>query len=321
MSLTTMSPSSGAVARGKPAIRGAPLGRVDRPFRGIVLLMSSTVFLAMSDAMAKYLAQSLPPIEIAWLRFSMFLLIMLPIVVRHPRAMKSISPGVQALRGLAMLSSSVFFISGLQFLPIAEASATAFIAPIFVTALSIMFLGEKVGKRRWAATLVGLIGVMIIVKPGTAAFHPAAILPILSALGWAVTLVLTRRISGGDNVITTMTYTALVGFFVLSAVVPLYWVTPTWQQVAIGAAIGIAATTGHWIVVLAFRYADASVLAPFSYSQLVWVTLLGFVMFGEIPDIWTAVGAAIIIASGLYTAHRERVRRTAMVAAEPYPSV
>ena len=321
MSLTTMSPSSGAVARGKPAIRGAPLGRVDRPFRGIVLLMSSTVFLAMSDAMAKYLAQSLPPIEIAWLRFSMFLLIMLPIVIRRPRAMKSISPGVQALRGLAMLSSSVFFISGLQFLPIAEASATAFIAPIFVTALSIMFLGEKVGKRRWAATLVGLIGVMIIVKPGTAAFHPAAILPILSALGWAVTLVLTRRISGGDNVITTMTYTALVGFFVLSAVVPLYWVTPTWQQVAIGAAIGIAATTGHWIVVLAFRYADASVLAPFSYSQLVWVTLLGFVMFGEIPDIWTAVGAAIIIASGLYTAHRERVRRTAMVAAEPYPSV
>lgn len=302
-------------------VRGAPLGRVDRPFRGILLLMSSTIFLAASDAMAKYLAKSLPPVEIAWLRFAMFVLIMLPIVIRHPRAMRSLTPGIQMLRGVAMLSSSVFFISGLQYLPIAEASATAFIAPIFVTGLSIVFLAEKVGTRRWIATIVGLIGVFIIVKPGTAAFHPAAILPILSALGWACTLVLTRKMSGADSVITTMSYTALVGFLMLSAIVPLYWVTPTWQQVAIGAAIGLASTTGHWIVVLAFRYADASVLAPFSYSQLVWVTILGFLMFGEIPDIWTAVGAAVIIASGLYTAHRERVRRTRMVAAEPYPSV
>ncbi len=304
----------------KTPVRGAPMGRVDRPFRGILLLMSSTIFLASSDAMAKYLAKSLPPIQISWLRFAMFALIMVIVMVRHPRALKSLNPGIQALRGLAMLLSSVFFISGLQFLPIAEASATTFVAPIFVTGLSILFLGEKVGKRRWASTLIGLVGVMIIVKPGTAAFHPAAILPILSALGWAVTLVLTRRISGGDNVITTMAYTALVGFMVLSAIVPLYWVTPSWQQVAIGACIGIAATMGHWIVVLAFRYADASVLAPFSYSQLVWVTLLGVVMFNEVPDVGTICGAAVIIGSGLYTAHRERLRRTAIVASEPYPS-
>lgn len=320
MSSQSLSPHAIPASLTTP-VRGAPLGRVDRPFRGILLLMSSTIFLATSDAMAKYLAKSLPPVEIAWLRFTMFVLIMLPIVLRHPRAMKSLTPGIQTLRGIAMLSSSVFFISGLQYLPIAEASATAFIAPIFVTALSILFLAEKVGTRRWIATIVGLIGVFVIVKPGTAAFHPAAILPILSALGWACTLVLTRKMSGADSVITTMSYTALVGFLMLSAVVPLYWVTPTWQQVAIGAAIGIASTTGHWIVVLAFRYADASVLAPFSYSQLVWVTILGFLMFGEIPDIWTAVGAAIIIASGLYTAHRERLRRTKMVEAEPYPSV
>ena len=165
-----------------------------------------------------------------------------------------------------------------------------------------------------------MIGVLIIVRPGTSAFHPAAILPILSALGWACTLVLTRKISGADNVITTMTYTALVGFVVLSVAVPFFWVVPTWQQIAIGACIGTAATAGHWIVVLAFRYADASVLAPFSYSQLVWVTLLGFAMFGDVPDVWTVAGAAVIISSGLYTAHRERVRRTKLIAAEPYPS-
>ena len=298
--MTSLSPSLGGAARAKPVSRVAPLERVDRPFKGILLLMGSTIFLACSDAMAKYLAKSLPPVEIAWLRFAMFALIMALVMLRHPRALKSLNPGIQALRGLAMLSSSVFFISGLQFLPIAEASATAFIAPIFVTGLSILFLG---------------------VKPGTAAFHPAAILPILSALGWAVTLVLTRRISGGDNVITTMAFTALVGFLVLSAVVPLYWVTPSWQQVAIGACIGIAATMGHWIVVLAFRYADASVLAPFSYSQLIWVTLLGFMMFGEVPDVWTICGAAVIIASGLYTAQRERVRRSTLIAVERLPSV
>ena len=319
--MTTLSPSLGAAARAKPVSRAAPLGRVDRPFKGILLLMGSTVFLATSDAMAKYLAKSLPPIEIAWLRFAMFVLIMAVVLIRHPRALKSLNPGIQTVRALAMLTSSLFFITGLQYLPIAEASATAFIAPIFVTGLSIAFLGEKVGRRRWIATLVGLAGVMIIVRPGTAAFHPAAILPILSALGWACTLVLTRRISGGDSVITTMSYTAIVCFMVLSAFVPLYWVTPTWQQVAIGACIGIAATTGHWIVVLAFRYADASVLAPFSYSQLVWVTLLGFAMFSEVPDVWTIAGAAVIIASGLYTAHRERVRRISVVAVERTPSV
>lgn len=307
---------------GNAAIRSAPPARIDRPFKGIALLISSTIFLACSDAMGKYLTKSLPPIEVGWLRFTMFALIMLPVLIRHPRALTSANPGVQTMRALALLSSSLLFISGLRFLPIAEASATTFIAPLFVTALSIFFLGEKVGLRRWAATLVGLIGVMIVVRPGTAAFHPASILPILSALGWACTLVLTRKMSGADGVVTTMAYSALVGFVVLSVAVPFYWVTPTWQQVAIGACIGIAATTGHWIVVLAFRYADASVLAPFSYSQLVWVTLLGFLMFGEVPDIWTVGGAAIIIGSGLYTAHRERIRRAQRpIATEPLPAV
>jgi drug/metabolite transporter (DMT)-like permease len=306
-------------------IAPAPVNRhTDRPFRGIALIISSTIFLASSDAMAKYLTKSLPSAEIAWIRFAVFLLIMLPMVMASgkPNAMRSTRPLVQVLRGLALLSSSIFFIISLGYLPIAEAAATAFIAPVFVTGLSMVFLGEKVGMRRWAATTVGLIGVLVVVRPGTAAFDPAAIFPILSALGWAVALVLTRRISGADRAITTMAYTALVGFLVMSAVVPLYWVTPNGTQILLGTGIGVAATVGHWIVVQAFRYADASVLAPFSYVQLVWVTLLGYFVFGEVPDVFTFVGAAIIIASGVYTAHRERVRRAKIaVPAEPYPSV
>src|SRR2546429_3931993 len=218
-------------------------------------------------------------------------------------------PGLQVMRGLALLSSSLFFISGLRFLPIAEASATGFVAPLFVTALSIVFLGERVGVRRWLATAVGLIGVLIILRPGSGAFHPAAVFPLVSALAWACTLIMTRMMSGRDRAITTMTYSSIAGVCVLSALVPFVWVTPSWHDILFGIFIGIASTAGQWIVVLAFRYADASVLAPFSYTQLLWVSILGFVIFGEVPDVWTVTGAAFIVASGLYTAHRERVRR------------
>ncbi|WP_441351615.1 DMT family transporter [Tardiphaga sp. vice278] len=301
-------------------VRAGVKGHADRPFRGIAMVMGSTIFLASSDAMAKYLSRDLPAIEIAWLRFTVFVLIMLPVVLVTPGAMRSTRPVFQVLRGVAMLSSSIFFILALGALPIAEATATAFVAPIFVTGLSIVFLGEKVGPRRWAATIVGLIGVLVIVRPGSAAFQTTAILPILSALGWAGALVLTRRITGHDSAVTTMAFAALVGFLILSVFVPLVWVNPGWRELGIGCAIGVSSTIGHWIVVRAFRYADASVLAPFSYSQLLWVSILGFLIFGELPDLWTLGGAAIIISSGVYTAHRERVRRAAIaMPAEPYP--
>jgi drug/metabolite transporter (DMT)-like permease len=222
--------------------------------------------------------------------------------------------GLHLMRGAALLGSSLFFISGLRFLPIAEASATGFVAPLFVTALSIIFLGEKVGLRRWIATGVGLVGVLIILRPGTGAFHPAAFFPLVSALAWACTLIMTRMMSGTERAITTMTYSSIAGLFILSALVPFVWVTPTWHDIAFGILIGVASTAGQWIVVLAFRYADASVLAPFSYTQLLWVSVLGFFIFGEVPDVYTITGAAFIVASGLYTAHRERVRRSQLLA-------
>ncbi len=306
----------------KPAARRAP-ARADRPFRGIALILMSTIFLGCSDVTAKYLSATLPSIEIAWIRFLVFSLIMVPAMLPGTRlfALRTERPGLQVMRGIALLSSSLFFISGLRFLPIAEASATGFIAPLFVTALSIAFLGEKVGVRRWLATITGLIGVLIILRPGSSAFHPAAFFPIVSALAWAGTLIMTRMMSGRERAISTMTWSAITGVCVISALVPLVWVTPSWHDILFGIFIGIASTAGQWIVVLAFRYADASVLAPFSYTQLVWVSVLGFFVFGEIPDLWTIAGAAVIVCSGLYTAHRERVRRLqAPVEAEPSPN-
>lgn len=299
----------------KSAGRRAP-ARADRPFRGIALILASTVFLGASDVTAKYLSATLPSIEIAWIRFLVFALIMSPAMLPGSPlyALRTGQPGLQLMRGVALLSSSLFFISGLRFLPIAEASATGFVSPLFVTALSIVFLGEKVGVRRWVATALGLIGVLIVLRPGTSAFHPAAFFPIVSALAWAGTLVMTRLMSGKEHAITTMTYSSITGVCILSALVPMVWVAPSWHDILFGIFIGIASTAGQWIVVLAFRYADASVLAPFSYTQLLWVSISGFLIFGELPDVWTVTGAVFIVASGLYTAHRERIRRSQLLA-------
>jgi len=301
-------PEKKSVARGAPA-------RADHPFKGIALILASTVFLGASDVTAKYLSATLPSIEIAWIRFLVFALIMAPSMLPGSPlyALRTKNLGLQLMRGTALLGSSLFFISGLRFLPIAEASATGFVAPLFVTALSIVFLGESVGLRRWIATAVGLIGVLIILRPGSGAFHPAAVFPLVSAFAWACTLIMTRMMSGMERAVTTMTYSSIAGVCILSALVPSVWVTPSWHDILFGIFIGVASTAGQWIVVLAFRYADASVLAPFSYSQLLWVSMLGFLIFGEVPDIWTVTGAAFIVASGLYTAHRERLRRSQLL--------
>lgn len=297
--------------------RRAP-ARVDHPFKGIALILLSTVFLGCSDVTAKYLSTSLPSIEITWIRFLTFALIMVPAMLPASPlyAMATKRLGTHVMRGAALLGSSLFFITGLGFLPIAEASATGFVAPLFVTALSIVFLGEKVGLRRWFATALGLVGVLIILRPGTSAFHPAAFFPVVSAACWAGTLILTRMMSGREAVITTMAYSSLTGLAILTAIVPFVWVTPSWSAIALGIFIGVASTAGQWIVVLAYRYGDASVLAPFSYTQLLWVSILGFFIFGELPDVWTITGAAFIVASGLYIAHRERIRRAQLLILE-----
>ena len=325
-----MSPPQAAAARlnrvplpSVPTKNGAP-ARADRPFRGIALILLSTIFLGTSDVTSKYLSATLPSIEITWIRFLVFVLIMVPAMVPGSPlyALPTGRLGLQMMRGAALLGSSLFFISGLRFLPIAEASATGFVSPLFVTALSIVFLGESVGLRRWLATAAGLIGVLIILRPGSSAFHPAAAFPLVSAFCWALTLIMTRMLSGRERAATTMTYSSIAGFLILSALVPLVWISPTWHDVMFGILVGVASTAGQWIVVLAFRYADASVLAPFSYTQLLWVSILGFIIFGEVPDAWTISGAAFIVASGLYTAHRERVRQSQLltVPAEPSPN-
>jgi drug/metabolite transporter (DMT)-like permease len=280
---------------------------------GIALMIASTVFFATSDVMTKILAASLPPAEIAWLRYVTFSLLVIPLLLMNGGGtlLRSRHLFLQVLRGLGAVGSALFFTAGLRFIPVADATAIYFIAPIVIMALSIPFLGEVVGWRRWTAACVGLVGVLIVIRPGTGAFDMAALLPVLGATSWAAAAVITRKMSGGDHSLTTLAYSAFVGFFVLSAILPFSWVTPEWEDVALGLCVGAVSMIGHWLIIVAYRHANASGIAPYSYVQLIWVGALGYLVFGAIPDSWTIVGAIVIAASGLYTAYRERVRALA----------
>ncbi|MEH3147852.1 MAG: DMT family transporter [Methylobacterium frigidaeris] len=308
--MATLAPALPAVVLPRAARSASP---AETPILGIGLVVLSTVFLSTSDTTAKVLAGSLHGLEIAWLRYIGYLAVMLVAAgLRSTRGhppLRTSRPGLQVLRGTCIVGSAALFLTGLRVLPIAEATALGFVAPVFVTGLSIVFLGEKVGLRRWIAALVGLCGVIIIMRPGTGAFQAAALLPIGSALFWAGALVATRKINGYDAPQTTMTWSAVVGFVLLSCAVPFVWTTPSLEQVGIGMMIGVISTAGHWIITIAYRHAPASTLVPFSYSQIVWAAVLGFVVFGTVPDIYVGLGVTVIAASGLYTAHRERLSR------------
>jgi len=282
----------------------------------IVQAVFAVLLFSVSDALAKLLRVSLPAVEIAWLRYVTFtgVAIVLAGVLAGPGRFAALwprRPGLQALRGVALVGSAVFFITGLSQLQIAEASAISFVSPAFITALSIPFLGEVVDIRRWAAVLAGLAGVLIVIRPGSGALQTAAVFPLLSAMCWAVTIIVTRRMGTLDRTETTLFWSALVGLAVLTALLPFAFVPPSPGQISMGVMIGLAASTGQYLLILAYRRASASLLAPFSYTQLLSSTLLGYLVFGVVPDGMTFLGASVIVASGLYTAHRERIRMRA----------
>jgi drug/metabolite transporter (DMT)-like permease len=298
---------------------------MDNPFRGIALLLGATMFFSVSDSIAKLLGQSLPAIEITWIRYVIFLVMAAMLVAprggrgsRMVAAMQRLrvrSLRLQLARGVGLVLSAVLFIEALKFLPLADAAAVGFVSPLLITALSVPILHEVVGLRRWIAIVVGLAGVLVIVQPGTGAFQPAALLVVGSSAAWALASVLTRKMAATDDAATTLLYSAMVGLAALSVLLPFDYVLPDLRQLLLCLALGIIASTGQYLMVLAYRYAGASLLAPFSYIQLLWATGLGWLIFDALPDRWTLLGAAIIVASGLYTVHRERVRAREKVAA------
>jgi drug/metabolite transporter (DMT)-like permease len=279
----------------------------DDPIKAIVLAVSATVLFGSSDTISKYLSGSLPIVEFIWIRYVLFLITAACLVRR--RSILPRNPGLQITRGLCVVGSSILFVYGVRQMTMAQATTISFLSPLLITILSIPLLGETVGPRRWAAVGVGMLGMLVVVRPGLGGFQPAALFGVASAFCWALALIITRKISNSDTPQTTVLWSAGIGIAVLSLILPFQAIWPTPKQLGLSLVLGVLASGGQWAVVLAHRIAPASLLAPFFYSQLLWVSVLGFLVFGNLPDIWTIVGAAIIAASGLYTAHRERVRR------------
>jgi len=277
------------------------------PAIGLVLL--SVALFSIMDALSKILAARLDAIEIVWGRYLVILALLAPLVGRDPRSVVAARPALQVVRGICLFASAVLFIAGLAFLPLADASAIAFASPLVVTALSIPILGEQVGIRRWSAVAAGFIGVLIVIRPGGGAFDAAALLPLLSAACWALSMVVTRRMGHHDKPLTTLLYSTVVGLVLSSAALPFVWRPASGADWMLIVAMGGLHAGGQYFLIAGLLRGAASLLAPFTYSQIVWSTLLGYLIFGALPTVWTWSGAALIVVSGIYTAHRERVRR------------
>ncbi len=280
----------------------------------ILLILAASLIFAVSDSVAKLVVGPLPAVELMWIRSIVVVLITLPAVLwrKGPGVLRAKQPLRQILRGTCIFISSIAFLTGLIYLPLADASAINFIWPVLITLFSVVLLGEKVGIRRAGALLAGCIGMLIIIRPGSGAFQPAAVFPLVAATVWAFASVLTRMMAAVESPETTLIWSAAIALLCSTLILPFVWVTPTWREIGFGVFIGISSAAGHSMMVFAFDRAPASALAPYSYVQLVWAALCSLVIFNVVPDRWVILGGAIIAASGIYTAHRERVRMRAL---------
>ena len=287
---------------------------------GILWMLLTTLFFVSLDATAKYLVARYPVVEVVWARFVFHMLFVTLLLAPRLRLHAgSRRPGLQLLRSLLLLATTIAFFSGVALLPLADASAVMFTSPILLTVLAIPLLGEHVGPRRWAAVAVGFVGALIVVRPGTGVMGAGAWFILGAALCNALYQLATRKLRAFDGPLTTLLYTAVVGTVVLSAALPAVWVAPEPAHWPLFALLGVFGGAGHFTLIKAFQRAPAAVVAPFSYASLLWATGYGWLVFGDLPDGWTVVGAAVIAGGGLYILHRERVKRAGGFAPEVNP--
>ena len=280
---------------------------------GIALMCAAVACFAMLDTTAKYLNLYMNTLQIVWARYTGAFLF--PFIVSNPWTtpglMRTTRPVLQIGRSMLLLGSTLCNFAALRYLQLDEAIALVFSTPFFVAALSGPMLGEWVRWRRWAAIAVGFVGVLVVTRPGAGSFHPAALLSLSAAVFYALYSIITRILARTDSNGTTLFYSNIVGALVLLPVIPFVWTTPTEPIViALMVASGAMGSAGHYFLIAAHRLAPAAVLSPFIYTEIVLVIVLGYLVFGDLPNRWTITGAAIVVASGLYILNRERqVRR------------
>ncbi|PMY64265.1 MULTISPECIES: DMT family transporter [Pseudomonas] len=287
-----------------------PLSGVNQPFKGILLVVVATFLFASHDALSKYLSGFYPIVMVVWARYLVHTLLMAGIFLPQSglRVLRTKRPLLQLARALCLLGTSLLFTSALLFIPLAEATAVNFLAPVLVTALSVPLLGERVTKGQWLAVICGFIGVLIIVHPGGDLFTPAVLLPFCSALFFCFYQLLTRKLAEHDSPTTSNFFAGLCNTLVMSALVPLFWQVPSFVHGALMLALGACGMTAHLFLTQAFRHAAPALLAPFGYCQIVFAGLLGWLLFSHTPQPITQLGIAVICLSGLAAAWQQRQR-------------
>ncbi|WP_106475705.1 DMT family transporter [Phytohalomonas tamaricis] len=275
---------------------------------GILIMCAGVLCLALGDALSKWLGASYDPIQIIFFRT----LISLPLIALLARfnggwqTLRTRRPGVHLLRGLIFTATMFCFITGLTLLPLAETTAIAFAAPLFVALLSGPLLNERVDRVPLIASLVGFVGVLIVVRPGAAGFQWGALIVIGAAVCYALMMITARRYGSKENLWAMVFYATLVPMLVCAVLLPSVWHTPQplhWLGFCAAGLLGAAAMS---CLTLAFRYAPAALAAPFDYTAMIWAVVLGWWLWGEVPDSWVFIGAALIIASGVAIALHER---------------
>ena len=263
--------------------------------------------LPFMDTIAKYLSSELSFFQITWARYFFTVLFTLPFMFFFFRKNLtwSTQPKLQIFRGLTLLFANILFFYSISIISMAKALTLAFVAPLITTALSPIFLGEKVGVRRWSAVIIGFVGSLIVIQPGFIEFNLASISALGTGFFYGIYLVITRKLHSSDSPLLTLLLTGVVGAVLASFFVPVVWINPTFNQWSLLALMGIFACLGHLFLILSLKYADASKLAPLGYFEIITNIILGYYFFMDLPDNWTFLGLFIIISSGLYITFRE----------------
>ena len=276
-------------------------------------MMGAMVTFPFMDALSKSLSGAYPPEQITWARNLVHVAVLLPLVLYRDSGrgiIKGFTP-LQMVRGLAFLLMTALYIAGLRWMPLADGMAIIFFFPLIVTALSGVFLGEQVGIRRWSAVVVAFIGVCLIIRPGFSDLNAGAPFLLGAAFCAAIYTLLTRKLRGTVSSLTQALLPPVIATGVLSLAVPFSWITPSFSAAGTMLLIGLLAAAGHFFLILAYERAEASLAVPLTYTQLALAVLLGFLLFGDVPEPLTWLGILIVAGAGIFVSLRERAVKRA----------